>query len=227
MNSQQIESLRQIYSGPMTASEVDVLRDIQAFIDFAISNGLSFALVVGTLGHDVNNLARFGFDLERATADGFLPMVTGYSRMTPEDIGEPGNAPDQTRPWSLACSCKEGGSCLGSCRMTIERGQNYFVFLDPVFGKETGGYKTRPVVVISINDTHRKALPVTVVPGTSADSKPAQFRNVVLVQPTSENRLTAPTIFHCHQIRAIDQGRFTSVSIGRVSPQDPPPSKRP
>jgi len=49
--------------------------------------------------------------------------------------------------------------------MLIERGQLSFVFLDPVFGKEIGGYKTRPVVVISINDISAKQLPVLVVPG--------------------------------------------------------------
>jgi len=104
--------------------------------------------------------------------------------------------------------------------MPIVRGQIYFVFLDPVFGREIGGYKTRPVVVLSIQDTNEKPLPVTVVPGTTADSKPAHFPNVVLVQPTRENGLTAHTIFPCHQIRAIDQGRFTSRIIGRLYPKD-------
>jgi hypothetical protein len=38
----------------------------------------------------------------------------------------------------------------------IARGERYFVYLDPAFGHELGGYKTRPVVVVSINDIHRK-----------------------------------------------------------------------
>src|SRR5208337_4908477 len=73
--------------------------------------------------------------------------------------------------------------------MLIERGQLSFVFLDPVFGKEIGGYKTRPVVVISINDLNTKGLPVLVVPGTSAERKPDHFKNVVRVEPTRENGL--------------------------------------
>ncbi len=35
----------------------------------------------------------------------------------------------------------------------IQRGEVYFVHLDPVFGREVGGYKTRPVIVVSIDDT--------------------------------------------------------------------------
>jgi len=104
--------------------------------------------------------------------------------------------------------------------MLIERGHLFFVFLDPVFGKEIRGYKTRPVVVISINDISAKQLPVLVVPGTSADGKPAHFKNVVRVEPTRENGLKNPTLLQCHQVRALDQGRFTAAPIGRLSPKD-------
>src|SRR5271157_194079 len=104
--------------------------------------------------------------------------------------------------------------------MLIERGQLSYVFLDPVFGKEIGGYKTRPVVVVSINDLNTKGLPVLVVPGTSAERKPDHFKNVVRVEPTQENGLKNPTLFQCHQVRALDQGRFTAAPIGRLSPKD-------
>jgi mRNA-degrading endonuclease toxin of MazEF toxin-antitoxin module len=104
--------------------------------------------------------------------------------------------------------------------VVIERGQIFFVFLDPAFGRETGGYKTRPVVVISINDINQKRLPVIVVPGTSAGEKPVHFKNVVRVEPTRLNGLANPTLFQCNQIRAIDQGRFTSTPIGRLSSKD-------
>jgi mRNA interferase MazF len=104
--------------------------------------------------------------------------------------------------------------------MMIERGQIFFVFLDPAFGKEIGGYKTRPVVVISINDINQKRLPVIVVPDTSAGDKPVHFKNVVRVEPTGLNNLPNPTLFQCNQIRAIDQGRFTSASIGRLTSKD-------
>jgi hypothetical protein len=84
-----IESLKKIYGGPMTPAEIVVLNDIKGFIDVAIRNGLSFAPVIGTLGHDVNNLARYGFDVERATKVGFAPKVAGYSQITPDSVGEP------------------------------------------------------------------------------------------------------------------------------------------
>jgi hypothetical protein len=72
----------------MSQQEIEFLRDVQAFIDFAIQNGLSFNMVVGTLGHDVNSLAQHMFDLNATKATGFLPKVTGYSKLTAEDFGD-------------------------------------------------------------------------------------------------------------------------------------------
>jgi mRNA-degrading endonuclease toxin of MazEF toxin-antitoxin module len=66
----------------------------------------------------------------------------------------------------------------------IERGQIYFVFLDPAFGREIGGYTERPVLVVSINDIHRKTRLVTIVPGTST---PSAVQNVVRVEPDPSN----------------------------------------
>ena len=101
--------------------------------------------------------------------------------------------------------------------MPVERGEIYFVYLDPAFGREAGGYKVRPVVVLSINDINNKPLVVTVVPGTSKVDR--RYRNTVVVPPTTENGLTADTSFECHQLRAIDKGRLTGRSIGRLSQQ--------
>lgn len=103
--------------------------------------------------------------------------------------------------------------------MPVERGEIYYVYLDPVFGREQGGYKTRPVAVLSINDINNKPLVVTVVPGTTAGDKPVHFRNMAVVPPTETNGLAVATIFECHQLRALDKGRFTSRPIGRLSPQ--------
>lgn len=104
--------------------------------------------------------------------------------------------------------------------MEVQRGQIYYVYLDPVFGRELGGFKMRPVAVLSIDDINRKPLTITVVPGTSAGSKPVHFPNVVVVQPSAANGLTSATIFECHQIRALDRGRFTSRLVGNLSPRD-------
>lgn len=100
---------------------------------------------------------------------------------------------------------------------SIERGEIYFVYFDPVFGREQGGYKERPAVVVSINDIHRKTRLVTVVPGTTTGS---QHLNVVRVDPDSNNGLREATFFQCHQVRAIDQGRMTRRAVGRLSKPD-------
>jgi mRNA interferase MazF len=104
--------------------------------------------------------------------------------------------------------------------MPIERGEIYFVELDPVVGREIGGQKARPVVVLSINDINIKPLVVTVVPGTKAAEKVTTYRNVVLVVPSQGNGLALPTIFYCHQLRAIDHTRFPPRPAGRLSSSD-------
>jgi len=83
------EKLRQAYGGPMSEGEVEVLRDAQAFIEFAVRNGLSFALVWNVLGHDANGFARHGLDLSEARSCGFSPKVGGYSKLNPEAVGQP------------------------------------------------------------------------------------------------------------------------------------------
>ena len=104
--------------------------------------------------------------------------------------------------------------------VAIRRGEVYFVYLDPAFGRELGGYKTRPVVVLSIDDINEKPLVVTIVPGTTDKGQQVNFRNVVRVEPTRDNGLRDPTVFQCHQIRSLDRGRFTGKRIGRLSDQD-------
>lgn len=102
----------------------------------------------------------------------------------------------------------------------ILRGQVYFVYLDPVFGRELGGYKTRPVVVLSINDINARPLVVTVAPGTTDKGQLMNLRTVVRVEPTRDNGLPVPTLFLCHQIRALDNGRFTGKPVGRLADSD-------
>jgi predicted HD phosphohydrolase len=81
------ERLQKHFAGPMTEEEISFLRDAQSFIEFAIRNGLSFALVASTVGHDMNELARDLFDLQQAKARGFHPKVAGYSQVSEDDFG--------------------------------------------------------------------------------------------------------------------------------------------
>lgn len=81
------EHVRKRFSGPMTEEEGDFLRDVQGMIEFAIRNGLSFPMIVAAISHDLNEIARNGFDLNGAKARGFRPKVTGASKLSEEDFG--------------------------------------------------------------------------------------------------------------------------------------------
>jgi hypothetical protein len=82
------ERLRQRWSGPMTDKEQAFLRDVQGFIEFALRNGLNFSIAAGGLVHDLNEIARAGFDYEQTLARGFRPKVSGYSKLSSDDFGE-------------------------------------------------------------------------------------------------------------------------------------------
>lgn len=102
--------------------------------------------------------------------------------------------------------------------MNVLRGQIFFAYLDPVFGREIGGFKVRPVVVISAYDIHNSPWGLaTVVPGTTTIKT---ARNLVLVEPSQTNGLTEKTVFQCHQLRALDKARFTSRAVGRLDQKD-------
>jgi hypothetical protein len=90
MEAQEIAAkLREAYGGPMSEAEVEFLRDVQAFIDFAIRNGLSFQATMAYLSHDWNEFARYGFDFKTVIRQGFSPRVTGYTKINADTVGEP------------------------------------------------------------------------------------------------------------------------------------------
>ncbi len=49
MDKTQIEAMMRATGGPMTEAQLQVLRDMQAFLEYAILNGFSFRVAVGTL----------------------------------------------------------------------------------------------------------------------------------------------------------------------------------
>ena len=79
----------------MTDDELEVLADMKAFIEFAISNGLGFLPVLGTLGHDVNGIIQHGGEMSEVKSQFFTPRVTGYSQYTPDDVGVPDESEGQ------------------------------------------------------------------------------------------------------------------------------------
>lgn len=100
--------------------------------------------------------------------------------------------------------------------MSIQRGEIYFVNLNPVQGREQAGQ--RPVVVLSIDAINRLPLVVTVVVGTKGANVPRDYPTNVRVAPT-ESGLPIETVFLCFQIRSLDATRFPPTSAGKLSGQ--------
>lgn len=98
--------------------------------------------------------------------------------------------------------------------MTVQRGEIYFVNLNPVKGREQAG--ERPVLVISANAINELPLVVTVVVGTKGENIPRDYPTNVRVSPT-DSGLPMETVFLCFQIRSLDPGRFLSSPVGKVS----------
>jgi mRNA interferase MazF len=98
--------------------------------------------------------------------------------------------------------------------MSVQRGEIYFVDLNPVQGREQAG--TRPVCVLSIDDINQLPLVVTVVIGTKSANIPRDYTTNVRV-PQSESGLPEETVFLCFQIRSLDPKRFPAQPAGQLS----------
>ena len=96
----------------------------------------------------------------------------------------------------------------------IERGDIYFVELNPTKGREQAG--RRPVLVVSSDAINRQPLVVTVVVGTDAKNVPRDYPVNVRVAAV-ETGLPHDTVFLCFQIRSLDPTRFPPTGpAGRV-----------
>lgn len=100
--------------------------------------------------------------------------------------------------------------------MSIQRGDIYFVNLNPVQGREQAGQ--RPVLVISIDAINRLPLVVTVVVGTKGANVPRDYPTNVRVAPT-ESGLPIETVFLGFQIRSLDANRFPGTRAGKLNEQ--------
>lgn len=98
--------------------------------------------------------------------------------------------------------------------MSINRGEIYFVNLDPVRGREQAG--DRPVLVISSDKINKLPLVVTVVLGTKGNNVTRNYRTNVRVSP-DESGLSIETVFLCFQIRSLDLTRFPEEPAGKLS----------
>ena len=86
--SDSTESIRKRFTGRMSEQEVAFLDDIQGFIAYAVSSGMSFPMVAAVLSQDINELFRFGFDMDAAHARGPKLKTAGFSRITPDSFGQ-------------------------------------------------------------------------------------------------------------------------------------------
>jgi len=100
--------------------------------------------------------------------------------------------------------------------MSIQRGDIYFVNLNPVQGREQAGQ--RPVLVLSIDAINRLPLVVTVVVGTNGANVPHDYPTNVRVAPT-DSGLPIETVFLGFQIRSLDANRFAGTRAGKLSRQ--------
>ncbi|HNB51114.1 MAG TPA: type II toxin-antitoxin system PemK/MazF family toxin [Anaerolineales bacterium] len=98
--------------------------------------------------------------------------------------------------------------------MTIQRGEIYFVDLNPVEGREQAG--KRPVLVLSIDAINKLPLVVTAVIGTKGANITQDYPTNVRVSP-AESGLPMETVFLCFQLRSLDARRFPPSPSGRVS----------
>ena len=98
--------------------------------------------------------------------------------------------------------------------MAIQRGEIYFVNLNPVQGREQSGH--RPVLILSIDAINRLPLVVTVVVGTKGENVERDFPTNVRVSP-AESGLPLETVFLCFQLRSLDPKRFPDKPAGRIS----------
>ena len=98
--------------------------------------------------------------------------------------------------------------------MAVQRGEIYFVDLNPVQGREQAGQ--RPVLVLSADAINRLPLVVTVVLGTKAENVPRDYPTNVRV-PAAESGLPMETVFLCFQLHFLDPKRFLGPPAGKLS----------
>lgn len=98
--------------------------------------------------------------------------------------------------------------------MAIQRGEIYFVNLNPVEGSEQAG--RRPVLVVSRDAINRLPLVVTVVVGTKGANISRDYPTNVRVSP-EQSGLPIETVFLCFQLRSLDPKRFPTKPLGKLA----------
>lgn len=102
----------------------------------------------------------------------------------------------------------------------IKRGDIWHVDFEPVEGHEQGG--ARPAVIMSSDQVNCQVTElVFVIPGTrSARTDPTTgevLPDVLRVEPSKENGLSAVTYFLCNQLRAVSTNRLGAKKMGKLT----------
>jgi mRNA interferase MazF len=97
--------------------------------------------------------------------------------------------------------------------VTIQRGDIFFIDLNPVQGHEQAGQ--RPVLVLSIDAINRLPLVVTVVVGTKGANVARDYPTNVRVSP-ADSGLSIETVFLGFQLRSVDARRFPDAPAGQL-----------
>jgi mRNA interferase MazF len=97
--------------------------------------------------------------------------------------------------------------------MSIQRGEVYWVDLNPVVGREQKGI--RPAVVVSSDKVNSAPLVVLVVPGTHGRHVRTDYPENVRV-PAGEANLPDETVFMTFQMRAVDRARLQGAALGQL-----------
>src|SRR5262249_11498720 len=100
--------------------------------------------------------------------------------------------------------------------MPIQRGEIYFVELNPVKATEQSGNPA--VLVLSGDVINRLALVMAVVVGTKGANVSRDYKTNVRVAP-ADSGLPIETVFLCFQIRSLDSSRFPPKPAGKLTPQ--------
>lgn len=94
---------------------------------------------------------------------------------------------------------------------SIQRGEVYWVNMDPTVGAEIK--KSRPALVVSNNMNNEHSPLITILPITSNTKKPYPFEVIV---DKGTGGLKQSSLIKANQIRTIDKKRINSPPLGSV-----------
>ena len=96
---------------------------------------------------------------------------------------------------------------------SMKKGEIYFANLDPAIGSEIK--KTRPVLIVSNDESNQHHALITVIPLTSQVARVFPFE-VLLLQ--ADSGLSKDSKAQCNQIRALAKQRFTGAKpAGKIT----------